>query len=240
MSPSLRFFIKNGLCEGHRSTCFLSEGGWRIESNLGPKRLPKLRRSMRCLPHGRRSVFFRVEQNPPFFPPLPLFAFALSPKRTLKDPNSPKGVPKDPNIVFFTCISGDGARAGGQRVVRPFLRADKSHNTNCLVSPQRNKGRKERFLFLFVEVWKWHSTRHAPALTAAAQYAFKISMIHWVVQFALRIAFRSVLHRYTSRGIHRWKSSTFIFSLEAPPKEWGDLFVNFLFLDKIMGVVHHV
>ena len=62
---------------------------------------------------------------------------------------------------------------------------------------------------MFFEVWKWHSTRHAPALTAAAQCAFKISMIHWVVQFALRIAFRSVLHRYTSRGIHRWKSSIF-------------------------------
>jgi hypothetical protein len=34
-------------------------------------------------------------------------------------------------------------------------------------------------------------------------------MIHWVVQFALRIAFRSVLHRYTSLEIHRWKSSFF-------------------------------
>ena len=58
-----------------------------------------------------------------------------------------------------------------------------------------------------LEVWKRHSTRHAVSLTATAQYAFKGSMIHWVVQFALRIAFRSVLHRYTSLEIHRWKSS---------------------------------
>lgn len=57
------------------------------------------------------------------------------------------------------------------------------------------------------KVWKRHSTRHAMTLTVTAQCAFKISMIHWVVQFALRIAFRSVLHRYTSREIHRWKSS---------------------------------
>lgn len=44
-------------------------------------------------------------------------------------------------------------------------------------------------------------------IAVAAQYAFKILMIHWVVQFALRIAVRSVLHRYTSQEIHRWKSS---------------------------------
>ena len=30
----------------------------------------------------------------------------------------------------------------------------------------------------FGEVWKRHSTRHAKALTAPAQYAFKGSMIH--------------------------------------------------------------
>ena len=35
------------------------------------------------------------------------------------------------------------------------------------------KNRKKGF-----EGWKRHSTRHATALTAAAQYAFKISMIH--------------------------------------------------------------
>ena len=56
---------------------------------------------------------------------------------------------------------------------------------------------------LLCEVWKRHSTRHAEVLTTTAQYAFKISMIHWVVQFALRIAVRSVLHRYTSLEIHR-------------------------------------
>ena len=46
-------------------------------------------------------------------------------------------------------------------------------------------------------------------IALAAQYAFKVSMIHWVVQFTLRIAVRSVLHRYTSQEIHRWKSSDF-------------------------------
>jgi hypothetical protein len=36
-----------------------------------------------------------------------------------------------------------------------------------------------------------------------AQYAFKNSMIHGVLQFALRIAFRCALHRSRSQDIHR-------------------------------------
>ena len=38
-----------------------------------------------------------------------------------------------------------------------------------------------------------------------AQCAFKILMIHEVLQFALRIAFRCVLHRCGNLDIHRWK-----------------------------------
>jgi hypothetical protein len=36
-----------------------------------------------------------------------------------------------------------------------------------------------------------------------AQHAFKGSMIHGVLQFALRIAFRCVLHRAGFQDIHR-------------------------------------
>ena len=35
-----------------------------------------------------------------------------------------------------------------------------------------------------------------------AQFAFKILMIHWVLQFTLRIAFRCVLHRCENQDIH--------------------------------------
>ena len=35
-----------------------------------------------------------------------------------------------------------------------------------------------------------------------AQFAFKSLMIHWVLQFALRIAFRCVLHRCENQDIH--------------------------------------
>ena len=34
-----------------------------------------------------------------------------------------------------------------------------------------------------------------------AQFAFKDSMIHGILQFTLRIAFRCVLHRYESQDI---------------------------------------
>ena len=51
-----------------------------------------------------------------------------------------------------------------------------------------------------------HATGHFPE----AQCAFKILMIHEVLQFALRIAFRCVLHRCGSLDIHCWKLYTFI------------------------------
>ena len=37
------------------------------------------------------------------------------------------------------------------------------------------------------------------------QGAFKDSMIHWILQFTLLIAFRCVLHRCESQEIHCWK-----------------------------------
>ena len=49
--------------------------------------------------------------------------------------------------------------------------------------------------------WYRHTPRHNPKV----QYAFKISMTHWILQFALRIAVRSVLHRCASLDIHCWK-----------------------------------
>ena len=50
-----------------------------------------------------------------------------------------------------------------------------------------------------------HWYRHTPRNNPEVQYAFKISMTHWIVQFALRIAVRSVLHRCASLDIHCWK-----------------------------------
>ena len=40
-------------------------------------------------------------------------------------------------------------------------------------------------------------------LPQEVQYAFKNSMTHRVLQFALPIAFRCVLHRFKSQDIHR-------------------------------------
>lgn len=78
------------------------------------------------------------------------------------------------------------------------------------------KGSSKTFGLVFwsrkvFDVSWFHDTRPGILrhVTVAAQYAFKSLMTHWVVQFALRIAVRSVLHRYTSREIHRWKSFVF-------------------------------
>ena len=48
-----------------------------------------------------------------------------------------------------------------------------------------------------------HSDKHALGHYPKAQCAFKILMIHEVLQFALRIAFRCVLHRCGNLDIHR-------------------------------------
>ena len=50
-----------------------------------------------------------------------------------------------------------------------------------------------------------HSNKYAPRNIPEVQDAFKILMIHWILQFALRIAFRCVLHRCGSQDIRRWK-----------------------------------
>ncbi|KAL7426861.1 hypothetical protein ACHAXH_001262 [Discostella pseudostelligera] len=47
-----------------------------------------------------------------------------------------------------------------------------------------------------------HSDKHALGSDPKAQCAFKILMIHEVLQFALRIAFRCVLHRCGIQDIH--------------------------------------
>ena len=44
-----------------------------------------------------------------------------------------------------------------------------------------------------------------PSFARRAQYAFKDSMIHWILQFTLHIAIRCVLHRCESQEIHCWK-----------------------------------
>jgi hypothetical protein len=48
-----------------------------------------------------------------------------------------------------------------------------------------------------------HSDKHATGKIPKAQCAFKVLMIHEVLQFALRIAFRCVLHRCGNLDIHR-------------------------------------
>ena len=44
-----------------------------------------------------------------------------------------------------------------------------------------------------------------PSEYQRAQGAFKDSMIHWILQFTLLIAFRCVLHRWESQEIRCWK-----------------------------------
>ena len=50
-----------------------------------------------------------------------------------------------------------------------------------------------------------HWYKHTPRTNPEVQYAFKILMTHWILQFALSIAVRSVLHRCASLDIHCWK-----------------------------------
>ena len=75
------------------------------------------------------------------------------------------------------------------------------HSDSISLSLLPNKGEKSRGWGLLSR----HSNKHAPRNIPEAQDAFKILMIHWILQFALRIAFRCVLHRCGSQDIRRWK-----------------------------------
>jgi len=120
----------------------------------------------------------------------PLIAFFVSRKRRRKEmwTDAPKYLIYYQRGLSLSLSQGEGKREAFDHTHEPLIKKD------C-----------------WYEFWKRHSTRHASPLTDEAQCAFKILMIHWVVQFALRIAVRSVLHRYTSREIHRWKSSSLVF-----------------------------
>ena len=51
-----------------------------------------------------------------------------------------------------------------------------------------------------------------------AQCAFKDSMIHWILQFTLLIAFRCVLHRCESQEIRCWKLFLFYNKIKSSDK----------------------
>ena len=48
-----------------------------------------------------------------------------------------------------------------------------------------------------------------------APFAFSSPMIHWILQFTLRIAVRCVLHRCASQDIHRWKFVKLYFCMKS-------------------------
>lgn len=81
-----------------------------------------------------------------------------------------------------------------QPVRKPVAR----HFTSGISSTDYTERRKPSLLY-------GHWYRHTSRTNPEVQYAFKISMTHWILQFALRIAVRSVLHRCASLDIHCWK-----------------------------------
>ena len=79
--------------------------------------------------------------------------------------------------------------------VQPVGRSRQSpHKRQTSAEPQRAKPQSSDPQGVLSGVCG-HSDKHATRKFPAAQCAFKIWMIHEVLQFALRIAFRCVLHR---------------------------------------------
>jgi len=91
----------------------------------------------------------------------------------------------------------------------PFLfdRRSKSH-TRCvslwrsLSRPHTQGTQSFDWVRVWVEVFGYRSWDRRAWSCQQAQYAFKVSMIHWALQFTLRIAFRCVLHRCENQDIH--------------------------------------
>ena len=75
-----------------------------------------------------------------------------------------------------------------------------------LIQGRQQRPAKDTFR---LPLFKWHRARFTdtqtsmlPGKNQGAQCAFKILMIHEILQFALRIAFRCVLHRCGNLDIH--------------------------------------
>lgn len=62
-----------------------------------------------------------------------------------------------------------------------------------------------RLLHFHTRIEQTFKSNHTPTsiLPKEVQYAFKDSMTHRLLQFALHIAVRCVLHRFKSQDIHR-------------------------------------
>ena len=115
------------------------------------------------------------------------------------------------NATVKLPIQGDARPSQASKQTLPCVRTtpNRQPQTSCKtrtdLAPQRGNARtpdrpnrKARLSGVYR-----HSNRHAPRNIPKAQYAFKVLMIHWILQFALRIAFRCVLHRCESQDIHR-------------------------------------
>ena len=129
-------------------------------------------------------------------------------------------VPSNPHIrddaTFRTrqvsCAEAQQHRPAAHDAQSPTPRHETRHaprnlRTGGTAAPKSTQERKQRALRRALppraprKQSRWlsgvyrHSNRHAPRNIPKAQYAFKVLMIHWILQFALRIAFRCVLHR---------------------------------------------
>ena len=100
--------------------------------------------------------------------------------------------------VFFFPLTG---------VQLTFKRTKKTQflGTSTPSQQKEKKAEKEISLsFFFLRMNMLATLKQACSQDSlGAQVAFKDSMIHWILQFTLRIAFCCVLHRCTSQEIHR-------------------------------------
>ena len=112
-------------------------------------------------------------------------------------------------VLFVTCVA---PRVGSEKA-RPLRSWNRSRKRS--VSPLEEINTPKRCWTLILQLcskkkskaeWGEQTLRQAYFQGyPEVQHAFKDSMIHGILQFALRIAFRCVLHRCENQDIHCWK-----------------------------------
>ena len=95
---------------------------------------------------------------------------------------------------------GKRSRSRGSVHSELALRNTQSPPQEVATTPARERGTRQQQGASGVNR---HSDKHAPRHIPEAQDAFKVLMIHWILQVARRIAFRCVLHRCGSQDIRR-------------------------------------
>ena len=132
--------------------------------------------------------------------PKPALNVSLSTSKEPTHVKQPNHLPKLPQGILGVVIRTSPYHASYPSQEKAILCLSLQQSTHTSAMPDAHYSTRLR------GVWcVQHSTRYTTGNTPRVQCAFKIFLIHELLQFALDITFCCVLHQYGNQDIHYWK-----------------------------------